>query len=204
MIWTKYFLSRSIVKVKSENDFSCMGKIKNSIIKLYGCRNEIVIGKGANLRGCRIFIHGVNNKLIIGDECDLQNTSIFMDNNDGRITIGDKTSIGRSMLVSFEEYPVSIGRECMISYDVEIRNTDSHAIYSIKTHERVNLGRPVVISDRVWIGCGSMVLKGSKVGMNSIIGAKSIVSGKIPDSCVAVGNPAKPIKNDVCWERDLF
>ena len=53
---------------------------------------------------------------------------------------------------------------------------------------------PVEIKDGAWVGGGVIILPGVTIGKNSIIGAGSVVSRSIPDNCVAVGNPCKPIK----------
>ena len=52
---------------------------------------------------------------------------------------------------------------------------------------------PVNIAKNVWIG-RSIILKGSEIGENSIIGAGSVVSGKVPANVVYAGNPAKEIR----------
>ena len=52
----------------------------------------------------------------------------------------------------------------------------------------------VEIKDGAWIGGGVIILPGVTIGKNSIIGAGSVVSRSIPDNCIAVGNPCKPIK----------
>ncbi len=52
----------------------------------------------------------------------------------------------------------------------------------------------VEIKDGVWIDGGVIILPGVTIGENSIIGAGSIVTSSMPDNCVAVGNPCKPIK----------
>lgn len=46
----------------------------------------------------------------------------------------------------------------------------------------------------VFIGCNCLILKGSVMGDNVTIGAGSVVCGKIPDNCIAAGNPAKAVK----------
>ena len=55
--------------------------------------------------------------------------------------------------------------------------------------------KQVIIDDGVVIGPGSIITMGTKIGKNSIIGAGSVVSNTIPDSSVALGNPARVIKN---------
>nr|WP_268998954.1 DapH/DapD/GlmU-related protein [Leptospira interrogans] len=52
----------------------------------------------------------------------------------------------------------------------------------------------VVIGNNVWLGSQVIVLKGVKIGDNSVIGAGSVVTKSIPENCLAAGNPAKPIR----------
>ncbi|HFG1903352.1 acyltransferase [Vibrio cholerae] len=54
--------------------------------------------------------------------------------------------------------------------------------------------RPVKIEAGAWIGANVVILPGVTIGKNAVIGAGSIVTKSIPDFCVAVGNPAKIIK----------
>lgn len=53
---------------------------------------------------------------------------------------------------------------------------------------------PIEISDNVWIGANSTILPSVKIGKNVIIGAGSVVTGDIPDDCIATGNPCRAIK----------
>lgn len=58
-------------------------------------------------------------------------------------------------------------------------------------HSRI--GR-VEIGDNVFVGAGAIILPNVKIGSNVVIGAGSVVANDIPDDCVAVGNPCRPIK----------
>lgn len=51
-----------------------------------------------------------------------------------------------------------------------------------------------VIDDDVWIGCGVVVLSGTRIGKGCVIGANSVVTKSINDFSVAVGSPAKILK----------
>ena len=53
---------------------------------------------------------------------------------------------------------------------------------------------PIIIEDDVWIGANSVILACTRIGKHSLIGAGSVVTKNIPDYSVAVGNPAKIIK----------
>jgi acetyltransferase-like isoleucine patch superfamily enzyme len=53
---------------------------------------------------------------------------------------------------------------------------------------------PVILKQGCWIGANSIILPGVTVGINSVVGAGSIVTKSLPDGVVAVGNPARIIK----------
>ncbi|MFQ2190281.1 acyltransferase [Aeromonas jandaei] len=54
--------------------------------------------------------------------------------------------------------------------------------------------KDIIVREGAWIGANSIILPGVVIGKNAVIGAGSIVTKSIPDFCVAVGNPAKIIK----------
>ena len=53
---------------------------------------------------------------------------------------------------------------------------------------------PVVIESNVWIGEGSAILPGVRIGKNSIVGANSVVTKDIPPNSVVGGVPARVIR----------
>ena len=68
--------------------------------------------------------------------------------------------------------------------------------------------KEVIIEENVWIGEKAIVLKGSKIGKNSIIGAGSVVNGVVPENVVFAGNPAREVKKldkkDFVTRKSLF
>lgn len=54
--------------------------------------------------------------------------------------------------------------------------------------------KPITVGDNVWLGAGVHVLPGITIGDNAVIGAGSVVTKDIPANVVAVGNPAKIIR----------
>ena len=87
---------------------------------------------------------------------------------------------------------IVIGDSTMIASDVTITDSDWHDIYDRTDY--VASPKEVIIQENVWIGEKSLILKGSKIGKNSIIGTGSVVSGEVPANVVFAGNPAKEIK----------
>ena len=88
----------------------------------------------------------------------------------------------------------------MFSYGIEIHTTDYHSIID-KYGNRINPSESVIIGDHVWIGIRTIILKGSEIASNSIIGAGSIVNNKISEENVVIaGNPADVRKKYVNWD----
>ena len=59
---------------------------------------------------------------------------------------------------------------------------------------RVIYTKEIVIKKNAWIGARVNILPGVTIGENAIIGTGSIVTKDVPDNCIAVGNPAKVIR----------
>ncbi len=56
------------------------------------------------------------------------------------------------------------------------------------------LYKKVIIEENAYIGAGVNIIRGVRIGKNSVIGAGSVVIHDIPANSVAVGNPARVIK----------
>ena len=58
----------------------------------------------------------------------------------------------------------------------------------------LEITKPIVVGDNVYIGEESLILPGVTIGSNVVIGARSVVTKNIPDNSVACGVPARVIK----------
>ena len=61
-------------------------------------------------------------------------------------------------------------------------------------YPETDLDQDVFIGDNFWIALGFVILPGSRIGENSVIGAGSVVAGEIPPNSLAIGSPAKVIR----------
>ena len=202
----KYLIGLNFIKTKYQkikNKLEIVGKLRKNKIKISGNNNILYIGKNSLLRDSNIFIKGNNNIIYIGDDCVVNNTSIILDNEGSEIRIGNKTSIAKVQIVSLEPYKIEIGEDCMLSYDIEIRNTDSHKIYDKNTTERINEGSSINIGNHVWLGMRAIILKGVTIGDNSIVAAGSIVTKDVKANTIVSGNPARQVKENKNWTREL-
>lgn len=89
---------------------------------------------------------------------------------------------------------LKIGSHVMITGPVTILTHDySWSVLKKKYGEILGNQQETVIEDNIFIGWGATILAGSHIGSNSIIGAGSIVSGKLEGNAVYAGNPARKI-----------
>ena len=91
---------------------------------------------------------------------------------------------------------IVIGDGTIISENVHIRDSDVHTIVTSNNTPT----KPIYIGKNVWIGVGAIILKGVTIGDGAVIGAGSVVTKDIPAGCLAVGNPAKVVKENIKWE----
>ncbi len=105
----------------------------------------------------------------------------------------------------FKPHKLVIGKNAQIGRDISIRTSDGHAIFNLGESLPYNEPEDVIIGDDVWIAQRAVILKGSKVSSNSIIGAYSLVNKKFEEEGVIVaGNPAKIIKRNIYWKYDTY
>jgi acetyltransferase-like isoleucine patch superfamily enzyme len=140
----------------------------------------------------------------------------------GGITIGDNTFIMHHTMLhvfNFRQLPqagITIGQNCFLGEYNVIRGQGGvrlgndvytgpmvkivavNHVYSDPDRpirEQGITARGIVIEDDVWIGAGATIVDGVTVGQGSIIGAGSVVTGDIPPYSIAVGIPAKVVKD---------
>ena len=110
------------------------------------------------------------------------------------VSIGDRCLIGRgSGIVAHES--IEIGDDVFTGHHVYV--TDANPGYedvTLPIGRQFAAPRPVSIGAGSWLGHGSIVLPGSRIGEHVVVGAGSVVTGEIPDFSVAVGVPAKVVR----------
>ena len=117
----------------------------------------------------------------------------------GNLILGDNFAISASSTILCYKKMI-FGNDIQFSWDCLVMDSDTHSIYD-EEGNRFNEDKQIIVGNKVWIGCGVTVLKGSVIPNNCVIGAKSVVSTNnfLSDSII-VGNPAKSIKKIGKWE----
>lgn len=144
-----------------------------------GRRLEIQIARSAEVRFGRFVWIGDGSKI----RC-----------HEGEVEIGEKTVMGQECTISAYRR-VRIGRECVIADRAMFIDFD-HGVVEVERPIRVQgiYKRDVEVGSNVWIGYGACVLRGVRVGDNSIVGTNSVVTKDVPANAVVAGIPARVIR----------
>jgi acetyltransferase-like isoleucine patch superfamily enzyme len=113
---------------------------------------------------------------------------------EGEVSIGAKTVMGQECTISAYQH-VHVGRECIIADRVMLIDFD-HGVVEVERPIRLQgiYKRDVDVGHNVWIGYGACVLRGVKVGDNSVVGTSSVLTRDVPENAVVGGVPARLIR----------
>lgn len=108
------------------------------------------------------------------------------------IVLGDNVYFNFNCVV-LDVAAVHIGSRALFGPAVQIYAA-SHPLRAAERITGLELGKPVTIGDDVWIGGGSIICPGVRIGARSVIGAGSVVTKDIPEDVLAAGNPCKILR----------
>ena len=97
-------------------------------------------------------------------------------------------------------YAIHIGENTIVASNTIIlahklsKNPDTYPYIIVDTY----------IGDNCLIGKGCIILPGVKIGDNVVVGAGAVVTKDVPNNVIVGGNPAKIIKENFEWSRDLY
>jgi len=195
-----YRLQR-IVKIKvnsSVNLIITYTKFKGNGVKFKNFRTSgipfVVVSRKGKFEIAKDF--SMNNGLN-GNPIGRPQPCTFVVDNNAHLKIGNNVGISSTAIVC--HLKIEIGDNVRIGGGTCIYDTDFHALdaatrLNSKTDRLNKTDGPIHISDNVFIGAHSTILKGVTIGENSIIGACSVVSKNIPPNEIWAGNPVKFIK----------
>ena len=165
MAWTKLFHLKSF---------------SGPIISLVSPHTEITMDRGAELR------IGKNFKMRDGAKIRVRKGATCI--------IGNNSSVNSNNMIACHER-VEIGDEVQLSPNVQIYDHD----HDFRAEGGVKAGKfktaPVKIGNNVWIGANTVILRGTEIGDNSVIGAGCVVKGIIPAESVVVNNHESQVKS---------
>lgn len=111
---------------------------------------------------------------------------------------GQYIKIGSGTFINFgamliDVAPITIGHDCQLGPNVQLL-TPLHPVDPGPRRDKWEAAKPITLEDNVWLGGGVIVLPGVTIGQNTVVGAGSVVTKSLPANVVAVGSPARVIR----------
>ena len=177
---------------------------------LGSCGKGVVFGRNIALRNPKR-IH-IGNRVVIEEGCTLDAKGTAGNG----IRIGSGTFLGKDTILSMADGTIDIDEDCNIgsncrlgtigelrlgkkvlvaayTYIVGATHESDRVDIPIMDQPNTNAG-PIDIGDGAWLGSHVTVLDGQSVGEGTIVGAHAVVTKNLPAWSVAVGIPAKVVK----------
>lgn len=156
--------------------------------------------RNARFLGIMRFSKEAGSSMTIGDGCEFRSYStsnliginrpciISTLTSEANLVIEEGCGFSGTVIGCF--LSIHLGKNVRCGANTLITDSDWHT-----DDYRSGSNRAIVIDDNVWIGEGAKILKGVHVGMNTVIGAGSVVTKDIPANVIAAGNPCRVLKS---------
>lgn len=168
------------IGTRKKKEFLAFGNnsvILRPFLQLSGCKNIKIGNNTTILNNCRLSVYGNSSK--------------------ANITIGNNCYIGFGFsALASAEANIYIGNDVLFASNILVTN-ENHGINPELKEAYMNQklsAKNVRIGDGCWIGEKVCILAGVSIGEKSVVGAGSVVTKSIPSYSIAVGNPAKVLK----------
>ncbi len=176
--------------------------------KLFLKLNKVRYQKGLRLVGRPFIFRYPKAKLSIGENVSINSSflsnmiglyqrTIIVARDEAFVSIGNDCGISGATIYARKE--ITIGDHVLVGANTKIFDNDFHPLdaeaRNANDFSKLEC-KPVRIGNNVFIGCNCIILKGTTLGDNCIVGAGSVVHGTFPANSVIAGNPAKIIKEN--------
>ena len=153
-------------KLKIGDNVTIKSSFLSNLVGLYS--RTIIVTRAPRAEDLRLFRHRISGATIYARK---------------KITIGENTCIGGNCKILDNDFhPIEAETRNKLLRDEN--GGDSNLVPS----------REIEIGKNCFIGCNSIILKGTVLGNGCVVGAGAVVCGKFEDNCVIAGNPARVIK----------
>ncbi|CAI3293272.1 acyltransferase [Enterococcus cecorum] len=168
------FLKMTLLKVFH------FGHFKGSIVCAISPLTEITLERDAFLE--------------IGKKFRMKDGAKIRVRSGGECKIGRNTSLNTNNIVTCRE-KIIIGDDVQLAPNVQIydHDHDYRAQGGVKAMKYVST--PIIIGNNVWIGANTIILRGTNIGDNVVVGAGSVVKGSIPSNTLFIQNKGKSVRN---------
>lgn len=121
---------------------------------------------------------------------------------------GAHVHLGSNVYLNFavtmvDDTHIYVGDCCMFGPNVTVA-TAGHPILPELREKAYQYNMPVRIGNNCWIGTGAVILPGVTIGDNTVVGAGSVVTKDLPPNVIAVGNPARVLREIGEHDREYY
>lgn len=112
----------------------------------------------------------------------------------GRFLSFGARSFANFGLVVLDVAAVTVGHDVQIGPNVQLL-TATHPLDPGPRRDKWESGAPITVGDNAWLGGGAIVCPGVEMGENTVVGAGSVVTDDLPANVLAVGSPARVVRD---------
>lgn len=150
------------------------------------------LGKGVRFEGW-LDVPQRGGKITIGDQVYICRFVEFSVPPGGELLVGDNVFIGRGVVISAHRR-VAIGNHSMLGEYVSIHDNDHRMDRTeVPVAKRGYVSDVLEIGSNCWLGARAVLVRGSGMQENSVLGAGAVLTQRLAAGVVAVGVPAEPI-----------
>lgn len=159
--------------------------IKFAVIKIFHFKTFHYKGIQRFSPNTEVIISGGKSRLTLGEKVRVHRRSKISVSNGGNLVLGDNVALGNGVsLYCFDS--IEIGDYTELGQDTKIYDHDHDFRVPGGYKERKFKTRSVKIGKNTWIGCNVVILRGTIIGDNCVVGAGCILNGEYPDNTIIV------------------
>jgi acetyltransferase-like isoleucine patch superfamily enzyme len=154
----------------------------------------VVVGEGSWVYSSFAFLHTRSARLPavrIGRHSGVYDGCFFDLGPSGEVVVGDYTALVG--VIFSTNGRVTIGDMCLFAHEVVIADDHLARPWDAALHPRPAERGDVVVGHNVWVGAGAVLLAGTHLGDDSIVGAGTVVDDEVPAGAIVAGNPARVV-----------
>lgn len=155
-------------------------------------------GRGVSLHPSVKMAVGKGGTLTFSDRCVAAAQGLLLVERGASLTMGEHVSLSRGVQIVCHDR-VEIGAETMLANNVMLFDHDHDYRAPGGLADRLYKKSPIVIGKNVWIGAGTVILRGTTIGDNTVVGAGCVLKGDYPPDSLVVQRretEVRPLKGD--------
>lgn len=178
-------------------------------VNIDGNNNYIEIHVSDTIKELNVVAIGNNDIIWMKQTKNIIDRATLIAENGGIIEIGEDFSAEPDTVLyanGGKGRKISVGNDCMFSHGILVRTSDGHKILDAKTGKPLNWPKDIRIGNHVWIGARAVLLKGTVIPDDCVVGACSVVTKEFSKTGrIIAGNLAKIIsRKTITWSRDNY